>query len=146
MFLIGHRWSAPALCGCLALTFCAAAPAREWRTAEEARAWGDLCLAEGRFRPAIAAYSHVIGLCPQDAGAYCGRGIAYRQTGRHDLAIADLTMALRLDPRYAEAYYGRALAYEKKGEKSKAADDFARSRKLGYKPPDAAPGQGSLQR
>ena len=105
MFRIGRRWSVLAIGACLALMPYSRSPAREWRSAVEARAVGDLRLAAGDYRSAIFAYSHALRLDPDDAEAYFGRGLAYRQSSLPDAAIADLTAALQIVPQWAEAVF-----------------------------------------
>src|SRR6202012_3765932 len=61
---------------------------------------------------AIADYSKVLALDPQDAAAYFLRGRTYGNGFHYAQAIADYDAALRLAPDDAETYYRRGHAYE----------------------------------
>jgi len=64
-----------------------------------------------------------IELDPNDATAYCNRGLAWRSLGDFDRAIADCSEAIRLDPKLAWAYTNRSNAWLKKGDLDKAIAD-----------------------
>lgn len=57
---------------------------------------GTAYFSQGAFDLAIADYTKAIEMDPQDADAYGGRGMAYRQKGLRSEAIADLEAYLRL--------------------------------------------------
>jgi tetratricopeptide (TPR) repeat protein len=73
---------------------------------------------------ALHAFDEAIGLDPDDAGAYVGRGIAYGKKGKWDREIEDLDKAIGLDPKFAVAYANRGVAYETKGELDRAIEDY----------------------
>jgi len=60
----------------------------------------------------IADCSDAIRLNPNDAEAYCKRGLAYLKNGDCDNAIADFSEAIRLDKNNAAAYFGLGIAYD----------------------------------
>ena len=76
------------------------------------------------YSQAIADYSQVIRLTPNDATAYYNRGLAYYNKGDYDQAIADYDYAIRLNPNDAIAYYNRGLAYYSKGDYDHAIADY----------------------
>ena len=65
-------------------------------------------------------------MIPQNSKAYCNRGVAYWNKGKHNKEIADYTEAIRLDPKLAQAYYNRALACLHKREYDKAIADYTK--------------------
>ncbi len=83
---------------------------------------------------ALADYSRVIALKPDNPAAYFDRGEAYYKQGRYALAIADYNRAIELNPSYEAAYYSRGLAHRKNGDPDKAIADYNRSLEL--KPDD----------
>lgn len=83
---------------------------------------------------AIADYTALIDLDPQDAVAFVDRGWAFYQQALPDRAIADYTTALRLRPEYALAYNNRCVAYLDKQLYDRAIDDCSRSIALNLEP------------
>ena len=77
----------------------------------------------GPWDEAIAAWTEVVRLDPENAEWHRMRGLAYSYKGDHDRAIADCDRAIRLDPTYAAAYVQRGWAYAKKGDYDKAIAD-----------------------
>ncbi len=78
----------------------------------------------GDYGPAISDYSKSIRLKPDDADAYCDRGLAYSDKGDQDHAIADYDQAIRLKPDHAFAYNNRGNAYYRKGDYERAISDY----------------------
>jgi len=72
---------------------------------------------------AIADYTHVISLEPDNAFAYSDRGWAYSNKGDYDRAITDYTQAIRLNPSLPGVYTNRSLAYKFKGDYDRAIAD-----------------------
>ena len=70
----------------------------------------------------IADYGELLKLAPS-AGAFCDRGLVWREETEYDKAIDDFDAAVRLNPAYAEAYHGRALARFGKREYDRAIAD-----------------------
>jgi serine/threonine protein kinase/tetratricopeptide (TPR) repeat protein len=65
----------------------------------DVQAWSELasaCHGSLRLKEAVAAYSRVIQLEPDNVNAYNGRGVAYYNLGLWDKALADLDKALKL--------------------------------------------------
>ena len=55
---------------------------------------GDIALHTGQYSEAIEAYTCALTIEPGYYPAYYGRGIAYQDTGNHELAIQDFLMTL----------------------------------------------------
>ena len=60
-----------------------------------------------------------------EAEIYNARGIAYSESGEHDLAIATFDKSIELQLDYIDAHYNRRLAYVRKGEVDKALADYS---------------------
>jgi tetratricopeptide (TPR) repeat protein len=65
---------------------------------------------------AIADFSEVIRLTPDDPAAFVQRGYAYHELRDADRAVADFTEAIRLKPDNGRAYFARALAHRRRGD------------------------------
>jgi tetratricopeptide (TPR) repeat protein len=87
----------------------------------------------GEHDRAIADYDQAIGLDPNYAPAYAGRGMAYRAKGDIDRAIADYDQAIRLDPKLAFVYHLRGNAYRAKDEIDRAIADYDQAIRLSPK-------------
>ena len=61
----------------------------------------------GEVDLAIADFSKVISLKPDDPEGYNNRAAAYLETDEHDLAIEDCHKATALNPDYVDAYCTR---------------------------------------
>lgn len=61
------------------------------------------------YPAAIAQYTLAIQLNPNDALAYCYRGVAYYRLGDGNSAMADYDRAIEIDPSLAIAYYRRGF-------------------------------------
>jgi tetratricopeptide (TPR) repeat protein len=72
------------------------------------RAYAEWCNYE--YDRAIADYTEVLRLDPEDGQAYSGRGETYLSSHKYDLALNDFDAALRLNPNDAQAHTGRAWA------------------------------------
>jgi tetratricopeptide (TPR) repeat protein len=70
---------------------------------------------EGNFDKAIADYTKVISMSPNQADVYFNRGHAYYKKEKYEEAIKDYTKGIELRPDDAEIYYHRGLAYFKRG-------------------------------
>jgi tetratricopeptide (TPR) repeat protein len=84
----------------------------------------DANMKQKRYDQAIADYSAVIRIDPNDAAAYSNRGLAYNEKGLYDQAIADHTVALRINPNLAMAYNNRGNSYASKGMYDQAIADY----------------------
>ncbi|HEV3443522.1 MAG TPA: tetratricopeptide repeat protein [Gemmataceae bacterium] len=79
------------------------------------------------FTRAIADYSELIRLNPQDADRYSNRGACYGFKGDFESGIADFSEAIRLNPKSSLFYKSRALAYFRKAEYDLAIADCTRA-------------------
>ncbi len=75
---------------------------------------------------AIADFSKAIEIDLKAAGAYIGRGDAYRAKREYDRAIADYNMVIEIAPQSGLAYFNRGLSYKDKGEHDLAIADFSK--------------------
>jgi tetratricopeptide (TPR) repeat protein len=89
----------------------------------------------GQYHKAVADYTEVLRIKPDDADAYFNRAAAYDHLEEHDKEIADYTEVIRIDPDNGITYYIRGLSCQELGDKDKAAADFAKAEELGYELP-----------
>lgn len=89
---------------------------------------GQKYLTELKYTEAVAAFTEVIGLDPDNIEAYMGRAEAYKGLKQYDDAKADYTTAIeRTDEMpyiQAQAYTGRAEVYELTDESTAAESDY----------------------
>ena len=83
------------------------------------------------YRGAIADYTKVIEIDPNDATAYHERGFAKLQLKDNRGAIADYTKAIEIDPNDAIAYNGRGLAKLVLGQLDDGCLDLSKAGELG---------------
>lgn len=88
----------------------------------------------GAKGPAIADYTALIELDPQDAVAFLDRGWAFYVQALYDRAIEDYSTALHLRPDYAKAYNNRCIAYLDKKLYDRAVADCSRAIELELEP------------
>jgi lipoprotein NlpI len=81
----------------------------------------------GKYRVAIADFSQVILLQPDNATAYANRGLARAEEGDRQGALKDFDQALHLDPGLAIAYYNRGFTLSKLEDYRGAIADFDRA-------------------
>src|SRR5215467_12653747 len=111
------------LAGCATRT--AVQPEPETKSAETASQRGVAALTKGSYDQAIASFTEVLKLSPNNVEAYHNRGEAYRHKGEYDEALADYTQALALDQYYIDAYVNRGIAYrEGKRDYDRAIADY----------------------
>ena len=79
---------------------------------------------------AIADFSQVIRLEPNNAHAFRERGVAYADKGDHDSGIMDLSAAIRINPNYTMAYNNRGNAYRRKRDYNLAIADYNQAIRL----------------
>jgi tetratricopeptide (TPR) repeat protein len=82
------------------------------------------------LKRAIADYTQVIQLDPQESAAYNNRGLVYAELGDLMRAIADYTQAIQLDPQYAIAFCNRGVAYDYSGDVNSAIADYTQAIQL----------------
>ena len=78
----------------------------------------------GQYLDAIADYTQVLRLRPNDAEAYYNRGYAKENLGQYEAAIADYDQALQIKPDYAKVYSNRGAAKCNLGRTAEAKQDF----------------------
>jgi FimV-like protein len=93
---------------------------REYDRAEE-------LLAQGSVRKAGEAYNVALGLYPDYAEAYVGRGRVFLEFDNTVSAVADLDRAISLDPGLATAYSYRGVAHMTIGDTSSAMLDLTKA-------------------
>ena len=81
-------------------------------------------------KAAIAEYTFVIKLAPDDAFTYVKRGWAYSDKKDYDKAIADYTKAIMLNPDYTYYYISRGDAHHRKKDYHKAVADYTQAIEL----------------
>lgn len=99
---------------------------------------GDIYTAKNDRGRGIADFSAALRLDPRNAGGFQLRGDAYVATGDFARAVADYDEALRIDPSLGEIYFQRASAKRQSGDVAGGDADLARSKELGFVPPDEA--------
>jgi tetratricopeptide (TPR) repeat protein len=86
------------------------------------RGWA--ALQKNELDKAIADFTEVIRLEPNNAAAFNNRGSAWSEKKEHDKAIADFSEAIRLEPRNVSYYDARGMALGSKKEFAKALSDY----------------------
>jgi tetratricopeptide (TPR) repeat protein len=89
----------------------------------------------GDVAGALRAADGAVRSHPQDAQAYCCRGVIHLMSQNHDAALLDFNTALRLDPRVHTAYRHRGKMRQQLGDFQGALADFAQA--LQINPQDA---------
>jgi tetratricopeptide (TPR) repeat protein len=99
--------------------------------AEEYSKRGDKYFSERNFDGAIADFTEMIKLEPDNPSAYYKRGLSYTNTKEFDLAITDFTEAIRLEPnKFGEFYFDRGGTYIFKGDNVLAISDIEMAVKI----------------
>jgi tetratricopeptide (TPR) repeat protein len=132
------------IAGCTAMIEAGMAPKTILARAYESRARAYFEVRD--FDHAIADYSQVIQLNPQDRYAYLCRGNANRYKRSFDQAIADYSEAIRLDPNDGLSYVSRAAAYAQTDDFDRAFIDYARAIELNPSDTRAYLSRGSAYR
>jgi tetratricopeptide (TPR) repeat protein len=78
-------------------------------TADRASVSANPTAKERDYLAVIDRYTQAIQLNPDDALAYCYRGVAYYRLGDGNSAMADYNRSLELDPTLSIAYYRRGF-------------------------------------
>jgi len=78
----------------------------------------------GDHAKAIADYTEMIRIDPNDAEAYLARGNAFAELGDHRGAIADYSEAIRVDPKSADPFARRGIQLVVGGDTDRAIADF----------------------
>ena len=80
-----------------------------------------------RYEDAIADYTSLIKLWPDDDHAYVMRALAYFMLGKFREAILDRTVLIHLFPQNADHYFNRAEALWSLGEIDQALEDYTKA-------------------
>lgn len=86
---------------------------------------GELYIAGGEYDLAVADFSMMFELDPENRNAGAGRALAYLHLGRVEDALADLDAAIEVNSRFAGTRYLRGLAYDALGQSDAALIEFA---------------------
>ena len=79
---------------------------------------------QGDFKAAIADFSAVLAIDPNDFEALSDRGLAYQASGDATRALADDDKAIAINPKFAFAYFNRGIVEDSKGDVAKARQDY----------------------
>ncbi len=96
------------------------------------------------FDRAIADFTRVLGVNPNDDTALNNRAAVHMQRGDWDHAITDLTEALRLHPDYAIARKNRGDSRLNKGMYAEAVDDYNHALQVDPEDTEALKSRGAL--
>ncbi len=96
---------------------------------------GAIALKNGNYDEAIAEYTKLIEVAPNQATGYFWRGTCYYDIHQYDLAIKDLTTAIELRDSSLDLEYNfRGLALFAKGDYDSAISDFSKSIEINPNP------------
>ena len=98
--------------------------------ADEYMRLGNECYDKEDYQGAIAYYTQVLQLKPNNEDAYFYRGLARNVLGDKQGAIEDYTQAIKIDPNYFKAYLIRGNARYELGDKQGAIDDYTQAIKI----------------
>lgn len=88
---------------------------------------GRRCIALGQFDEAVAIFSQVLAIDPQNPDAYNGLGAALRALRRYEAALDSFAAALRHHPGYAAAANNYGLTLHDLGRSQEAAAHLGRT-------------------
>ncbi|MBL8793889.1 MAG: tetratricopeptide repeat protein [Planctomycetia bacterium] len=91
--------------------------------------------AQGQFAEAVADYTSVLELQPDQADALANRGWAYTVLDAPTLALRDFERLLQLDPKHPDGYNGRGYARVRLGQHRLAVVDAEAALQLAPAPP-----------
>ncbi|MDD1436336.1 tetratricopeptide repeat protein [Dolichospermum sp. ST_sed10] len=98
--------------------------------ADEYMCLGYECLEKEDYQNAIAYYTQILQLKPNNEDAYFNRGYAHYKLGDNEGAIDDYTQAINVDTNYANAYHNRGVVRDDLGDKQGAIDDYTQAIKI----------------
>ena len=84
-------------------------------------------LYKGDYTNAIASFTRVIGLDPNDAVAYDRRGCAYQELANYEQALTDHNKAIELNPALSSAYDNRGRLHASRGNIDTAIADHTKA-------------------
>jgi tetratricopeptide (TPR) repeat protein len=85
---------------------------------------------QGRTKEAIAHYSEVLKLNPDDASAHSAIGGLLAKEGQTAKAITHLITALNIDPVSSEAHYNLGMILDKQGKLDEAIDHYSEALRI----------------
>lgn len=97
---------------------------------------------KGNYKEAVADFTQVIAVNPQDANAYNRRGDAFYRLKDYQNAYSDSSKAIELNPKDANAYYDRGFSAYELGKYKEAIADYTKAITLNTKNPYAYYGRG----
>ena len=109
-------------------------------------AQGDRLRDRNRPQAALSSYDKAVGLEPERAEPYAGRGLALLDMGSPGQAEADFKRALELNPRYGVALMGLAETYRTQGRKAEAIRYYERYLDVLPNGPEAAVARSAIER
>jgi tetratricopeptide (TPR) repeat protein len=93
---------------------------------------GNECFEKEDYQNAIAYYTQVLQLKPNNEDAYFRRGFVRSKLGDKQGAIEDYTQAIKINPNCVDAYYYRAFARSELGDKQGAINDYTQAIKIDH--------------
>ncbi len=93
---------------------------------------GQIALQENNLPAALSHYDRLVNIAPDNAMAWCDRGVALSIVRDDDRAIADLEKALAMDPALDKAYAALATVYFRQDRKQEGCYALQQARDLGY--------------
>jgi tetratricopeptide (TPR) repeat protein len=85
---------------------------------------------DGDYLGSLTDYTQAIQLNPDDAMAFCSRGVAYYRLGEEQKAIIDYTRSIELNPNLSIAYYRRGFLHYTAKDYVSAIADYNKSIEL----------------
>jgi tetratricopeptide (TPR) repeat protein/S1-C subfamily serine protease len=80
-----------------------------------------------QYKAALADYSTLLKLNPDNSYAYNNRGLTYYNLKQYEAALADYGKAIALNPDYAKAYNNRGLTYSNLKQYEAALADYGKA-------------------
>lgn len=91
---------------------------------------GNTCMVLDKYSEAIPIFDRFLAAKPQDALAYCSRGLAKSKIGMKAEGFNDIYDALRIDPNNAYAYRNLGIYHLDQGEADQALQHFLKAREI----------------
>ena len=85
---------------------------------------------QGDYQGAIALFTEILQLKPNEVEAYYNRGIAYPKINNYQGALADFNQALTLNKTMPDLYIERAKVYLQLGNRMAAIADLKKAKAL----------------
>jgi serine/threonine protein kinase/regulator of sirC expression with transglutaminase-like and TPR domain len=114
----------------LALGYYRAALAIRPANAQAHQAMADTLFEKGAIDDAMAEYSRMIDLAPNDPASWIARGERYDSLGKFEKAVTDLSKAIETNPQSVKAWESRGVAYVHHRDFDKGFADLNKALKL----------------